>query len=113
MRQKMRDSGLLISRGAPINTPPQTHTACRAATLLGRFEILKLLLENGADARIPSQHDRTALMGACFARAHVPTEHCVECLKLLLADEGARSTLLATNSDGDTALLVLNFTRAV
>lgn len=95
---------LLVARGAPVDTPPRTHTAVRAATLFGRASILKFLLEAGADASIPSHHDRTALMGACFARAGIPPEDCEKCVRLLLDDPRGNSTLLATNSDGDTAL---------
>lgn len=97
-------AGLLLSRGAPVDTPPQTHTAVRAATLNGRVTILGLLLESGADPTIPSRHDRTALMGACYARNEVPTADCIKCVQLLLSDHRGRSTLKAQNSDGDTAL---------
>lgn len=95
---------LLLRFGAAVDSPALTHSALRAATLYGRVDMLRLLLEQGADARIPSQHGRTPLMGACFARKDVTAEASVACVELLLADERGLASLLDTNSDGDTAL---------
>mmetsp|Transcript_13687 Transcript_13687/g.41386 ORF Transcript_13687/g.41386 Transcript_13687/m.41386 type:complete len:192 (+) Transcript_13687:34-609(+) len=94
----------LLERGAALDSPPLAHTAVRGATLHGRAAMLERLLERGADASIPSAHERTALMGCCTPRDGIPVDDSLRCLRLLLADPRGKATLGAANDDGDTAL---------
>ena len=76
--------------------PETTHTALRGAAIAGQLHIVKLLVENGADANIVSAGLRTPLMGAAM-NGHKAT---VE----FLLESGASP--LATNTFGETARAV-------
>ena len=94
----------LLEAKAPVDSPPLTHTALRAAALYGRVDFLRELLARGADPRIPSAHGRTPLMGCGTPRSGVTREQSLSCAKLLLEDQRGKSTLHFVNDDGETAL---------
>jgi len=54
---------LLISRGSPVDGrgSPSSHTALHEAAFNGDVALVRLLLESGADRRLPSGDGQTAL----------------------------------------------------
>lgn len=85
--------------------PPYKHTPLRGACVAGKYHIIPILLEHGADPNALSDGNRSPLMGACFLRKDVPGDHShisELCVKALLKDSRTDPTL--RNSFGESAV---------
>merc|ERR1719232_1662102 len=95
-----------LSQGfAAQPSPPFRHTPLRGACVAGKYHIIPLLLEHGADPNALSDGKRSPLMGACFLRKEVQGDHAVIselCVRALLNDSRTDPTLI--NSFGESAL---------
>ena len=98
----------LLSKGAMAQPLPGfRHTALRAACITANPQLIKLLLENGADPNAKSYGDRTPLMGACFLRPEYDklSNSGVMSLKAVqIIAEDERTDLWITNDFGESAL---------
>ena len=88
-----------LAKGLDINAKNKDGvTALQIATLLGQYEIAKLLIQNGADVNTKSNDGTTALHSAAFLGRHKEA-------KLLLEN---RIDADIRNNDGATAIDILN-----
>ena len=86
---------LVHERGARVDPARRmTHTALRGATLGGHLDVVRELLEAGADVNAPSDGMRTPLMGAA-------RNGFLDIVRVLL---NAGADVTAVNSFGETAI---------
>ncbi|XP_069132753.1 myotrophin-like [Argopecten irradians] len=71
----------LLKQGADVNEVTNSRTPLHFAADYGQCEVIKILLEKGADINAPDKYDITPLLAAIFE------EH-TECVELLIK-EGA------------------------
>ena len=65
---------------ANVTTPDSSYTALHQAAYIGHAEVVRVLLEAGADHSIRNKYEETALMAARSAKKSAGTAECVEVL---------------------------------
>jgi len=91
-----------LAAGYPVNEPnAQSYTALMVAAYAGQAEVVKLLLNSGADACIRDKRGHTALMGAMIKAewSIARTLHAVDCDK----NNTAKATDVVTDKQQMTA----------